>query len=119
MDTNVFELAKSIADHASAQSDRWLFLFTLAIGLTISIWMVRYLVKDLESTRTRHLADREASKNEIKQVRDLYQESMESLIKQEHEMAKQIAVILDKNTEALRLCTEELRHMREEARNLA
>lgn len=85
---------KTGVDYASHQSDRWLFLATITFIILSAILVIRYLVKTNESLVS----------------------IIVKIAENSNEASKTMAVALDRNTEALNNCGDELRICRNERR---
>lgn len=97
----IVDAAIEAADHASRQSDRWLFLATLIIGgcmfLILGRMTVRYFVKHHDLLVSDHVSAREK-----------YHASLLEVVQSQHEMAKELAVCIERNTHCINLNTAAL-----------
>jgi hypothetical protein len=88
-DTNmmpdVLQISK-LAEYGSRQSDRWLFVFLLIIGL-VGIWLLGRYITSL-------LAD-------AKEDRKRYETNLLTLAREHQGVIRDLTVVLTKNTEAL------------------
>ena len=97
---NPMELAQAV-DHAAAMGDRWLFLASLVVFGVFAGCVMRYFV-----------AQHERSCNEGKQARDLYQESLRSIVAEQSAANAKLIACLDGNSRVLEECRDELRFAR-------
>jgi hypothetical protein len=98
---NANEFLKTV-DHAAAMNDRWLFLAAFCLLLVLCGVIIRWLVKHLESVMADH-----------KTARDAQQGALEKVIHTQNDTALKLAVCIDRNTEALKDCSFELRRFQE------
>jgi hypothetical protein len=49
VETATIEASKALIDHATVQSDRWLFLASLLVGFFCFIWLVKYFTCQLKT----------------------------------------------------------------------
>ncbi len=95
---HAFELLRGV-DHASGMTDRWLFLFALAVLAGATLAVARYFVKQYERLQAEH------------------QEVLATLMGRQEERQTELVRVVAANTEALRAVAVELRWCKE--RNLA
>ena len=89
-------------DHAAGMNDRWLFLAAfclLLVGCGRVIW---WLVRRLEIVIGDH-----------KQSHLEHQEALTKILGAQNDTALRLAVCLDRNSQAMHDCTDELRRVRE------
>lgn len=91
-----------VVNYASARNDRWLFLAAFCLLLLGGGLVIYWLVRQLQMVIADHRALREAHHDALSQI----------IVKQ-NETALQLAVCIDRNTEALRECAFELRRFQE------
>ena len=91
-----------VVDHASAMTDRWLFLAALCLLLLGCGAVIYWLVRQLQGVLAAH-----------KFARDAHQLTLTQIIATQNETSLKLAVCLDRNTAALEDCTIELRCIRE------
>lgn len=94
--TNMHDLVK-LADHASAATDRWLFIGTLIVLGAFAMLVMRYFVNQHERLIEDH-----------KVARDTYQSSLRDMVDETHKTNRDLAVVISKNTEALNNCAGEM-----------
>ena len=98
---NAEEIIKAV-DHASAMNDRWLFLAAFCLLLlgcgAVIYWLVRQLQTVIEDHR---------------ELRELHHDALAQIIEKQNETALQLAVCIDRNTQALQECAFELRRFQE------
>ncbi len=86
---------KTGVDYASRQSDRWLFLAAISLIIVGAVFVIRYLVNKNESLVS----------------------ILAKIAENSNEASKTMAVALDRNTEALNNCGDELRLCRDDRRS--
>ena len=91
-----------VVDHAAAMDDRWLFLAAFCLLLVLCGVVIRWLVQQLQTL----IADHKA-------LQETHSASLTEIINHQNEMARQLAVCIDRNTAALEDCNLELRLIRE------
>ena len=91
-----------VVDHASAMTDRWLFLAALCLLLLGCGAVIYWLVCQLQGVLAAH-----------KSARDAHQVTLTQIIATQNETSLKLAVCLDRNTAALEECTLELRRIRD------
>ena len=91
-----------VVDHASAMTDRWLFLAALCLLLLGCGAVIYWLVRQLQGVLAAH-----------KFARDAHQVALTQIIATQNETSLKLAVCLDRNTAAMEDCTIELRRSRE------
>jgi hypothetical protein len=99
--TNMNDIAKAV-DHASIQSDRWLFIAALVILGLGTVLVIRYLVQTIERMMADHASARESNQGLMRQI-----------VSDQHATNEKLAVVLDRNTTALDENTQEIRRCRE------
>ncbi len=95
------EAMKTGVDYASRQSDRWLFLAAITLIIVGAVFVIRYLVNKNEALGAILVKIAEKS-NEIAE--------------KSNEASNTMAVAIDRNTEALNNCGDELRLCRDDRR---
>lgn len=95
--TDMLELIR-VADLASRQTDRWLFIASLILLLVFGYFVVRSLIKDKTDTVT-----------ELRVMREFSRTRDEQIIQQLAALNMEMKVSLDRNTEALRVNNEALK----------
>ena len=90
MSTNEMQSIVQAADHVARQGDRWLFIATLIIFGVFALSVGRYFLKQHSNLISDH-----------NQARQMYQESLRIMVNEQHEITKQLAVVMDRNTAAL------------------
>jgi type VI protein secretion system component VasK len=105
---------QAAADHAAAQSDRWLFIATLIVFAVVMVWVARYFVNKHESMQKDHREERLSLQGELRADREKYQASLREVVGQQNQTVQSLAVVLERNTDALKCCTDELRFLRGE-----
>ncbi len=93
------------ANHASAQSDRWLFIVVLLVLGAVVMWAVRWLVGKHEALMTEHRADQQA-----------YTSQLAGITHDVNKTNQELAVVLDRNSRSLDENSNELRRCRENER---
>jgi len=91
-----------LVDHAAGMNDRWLFLAAFCLLLLLCAVVIYWLVKQLQALIADHKAQLQG-----------HHESHTRILATQNETALKLAVCLDRNTEALKDCGEELRRFRE------
>lgn len=98
-----------IATEAAAHSDRALFISALLILGVFAIAVMRYFLKQTERLTNEHASGRQQ-----------YHESLMRIVNDQHKIAQDLAVIVEKNTIAMNnntaatdACAEELKFCRE------
>lgn len=91
IETNMIDLLR-VADVASQQSDRWLFIAALLLLLVFAYAVIKALVKD-----------RSEILNELRTTRTATAARDEKIISELSRLNTDMKVSLDRNTEALRL----------------
>ena len=90
------------ANHASTQSDRWLFIVVLIVLGIFVMWSVRWLIGKHEALMVEHRADQQAFTTQLAGItRDVNKTNQE------------LAVVLDRNSRSLDENSNELRRCRE------
>jgi hypothetical protein len=97
---NPVDLARAV-DHAAMMNDRWLFLASLVVFGVFAVVVMRYFV-----------AQHERSCNEGQQARDLYQQSLRSIVAEQSAANAKLIACLDGNSRVLEECRDELRFSR-------
>lgn len=90
------------ANHASAQSDRWLFLFVLCVLAVVVFWAVRWLINKHEDLMVEHRADQQA-----------YTTQLTTITFAVNKTNQELAVVLARTSTALDENSDELRRSRE------
>ena len=111
--------ATSLADHASQQSDRWLFIAMFILFVGCLFWVARYFVSKHDQMQVDHRVERASLQTELRTDRDKYQTALREVIGQQNQNSQALVVVLERNTDALKSCTDELRLMRGDKRNIA
>jgi len=94
--------AFNLADHASQQNDRWLFIAALlALGF-VAVVVARYFVRQHEAL----IADHRSARAESQKV-------LVDLVEQGNRTNRDLAVCLDRNTRAFEEITAAVRFCRE------
>jgi predicted PurR-regulated permease PerM len=101
MDMSTTEFLDAI-DHAAGMNDRWLFLAAFCLLLLMCGVAIFWLVRQIQAV----IADHEA-------LRDEHRAALTKIIEQQNETSLKLAVIIDRNSEALRECAFELRRFQE------
>ena len=96
--TNMTDLVQ-LTNTASAQTDRWLFIFALAVLGFLAAAVARYFVKQYERLQAEH------------------QQVLATLMGRQEERQTELVRVVAANTEALRAVSQELRWCKEQ--NLA
>jgi len=91
-------------DHAAGMNDRWLFLAAFCLLLLVCGVVIYWLVKQLQAV----IADHKA-------LRDEHHAALSQIIEKQNVTAMQLAVCIDRNSEALKDCAFELRRFQEGA----
>ena len=91
----------ALTDHAAAMSDRWLFLASLLVCGLFAGAVMRYFVRE---------HDRSCS--EVKQARELYHESLRTIVAEQSAANAKLIACLDGNSRVLEECRDELRFSR-------
>jgi type VI protein secretion system component VasK len=101
--TNMYttEFIKAV-DHAAAMNDRWLFLAAFLLLLLLCGLVIYWLGKHLQAVIADHRA-----------LRDTSQAALAGIINAQNETALKLAVCIDRNTEALKECSFQLRRLQE------
>ena len=86
-------------DHAAGMNDRWLFLAAFCL-LLVGCGRVRRLETVVADHKQSHLG---------------HQEALTKILGAQNDTALKLAVCLDRNSQAMHDCTEELRRVRERA----
>jgi len=89
-------------DHAAGMNDRWLFLAAFVLLLLGCAAVVFWLVRQLQYVLTDH-----------KELREAHHDTLAQIIEKQNETALQLAVCIDRNTQALQECAFELRRFQE------
>jgi predicted PurR-regulated permease PerM len=101
MNMNASEFVKAV-DHAAGMNDRWLFVAAFALLLVLCGAVIFWLVKQLQTVIADH-----------KELRESHHAALAQIIAKQNETSLQLAVCIDRNTEALRECAFELRRFQE------
>ncbi len=91
-----------VANHAAAQSDRWLFVASLMVFGVFAATVMRYFVRQHERLIEDH-----------QQARDSYQESLRRMVAEQSAANSKLIMCLDRNTQVLEECRDELRLTRQ------
>jgi hypothetical protein len=89
-------------DHAAGMNDRWLFLAAFCLLLFGCGVVIYWLVRQLQTVIADH-----------KELREMHHEALATIIEKQNETAMQLAVCIDRNTQALQECAFELRRFQE------
>jgi hypothetical protein len=89
-------------DHAAGMNDRWLFLAAFCLLLLGCGVVIYWLVRQLQAVIQDH-----------KELRNEHHAALTQIIEKQNETALKLAVCIDRNTEALRECSFELRRFQE------
>jgi type VI protein secretion system component VasK len=92
----------NLVDHAAGMNDRWLFLAAFCLLLLLCGTVIYWLVKQLQAIIADH-----------KELHQAHVASLTQIIATQNDTTLKLAVCLDRNTEALQNCGEELRRFRE------
>jgi hypothetical protein len=98
---NANEFIRAV-DHAAGMNDRWLFLAAFCLLLAGCGAVIYWLVRQLQVVLADH-----------KELREAHHDALAEIITKQNETALKLAVCIDRNTEALRECTFELRRLKE------
>jgi predicted PurR-regulated permease PerM len=98
---NTSEFLRAV-DHAAAMNDRWLFLAAFLLLIAGCGVVIYWLVKQLQSLISDHRLLRESHHNALAQI-----------IEKQNETSLNLAICIDRNSEALRECAFELRRFQE------
>jgi predicted PurR-regulated permease PerM len=98
---NPGEFLKAV-DHAAGMNDRWLFLAAFCLLLIGCGAVIYWLVRQLQVVIEDH-----------KELRELHHNALAQIIEKQNETALQLAVCIDRNTQALQECAFELRRFQE------
>ena len=93
-------------DHAAGMNDRWLFLAAFCLLLLVCGVVIYWLVKQLQVV----IADHKA-------LRDEHHAALTQIIEKQNGTTLQLAVCIDRNSDALRECAFELRRFQEGLHN--
>src|SRR5437867_12481561 len=91
-----------VVDHASGMNDRWLFLAAFCLLLLLCGVVIYWLVKQLQVVIADH-----------KELREEHHAALSQIIATQNETTLKLAVCIDRNTEALKECSFELRRFQE------
>jgi predicted PurR-regulated permease PerM len=89
-------------DHAAGMNDRWLFLAAFCLLIIGCGTVIYWLVRQLQSVIQDH-----------KELRNEHNTALTQIIEKQNETSLKLAVCIDRNTEALRECSFELRRFQE------
>ena len=84
-----------IAQEASSQSDRTLFIAVIMSLSIAGMYMMWMFIRDLKDTRTKHL------------------DALIGMSRDMNQTTKDVSSVVAANTEVVRNCNEELRHCRD------
>ena len=90
------------ANHAAAQTDRWLFVASLIVFGVFAVTVMRYFVRQHERLIEDH-----------QMARDSYQESLRGMVAEQSAANGKLVTCLDRNTQVLEECRDELRLTRQ------
>jgi len=79
-----------LAAEMSGQSDRFLFIAALLAMLIGGVAVIRHLVKQNERLMSDH-----------RESRDMHQKALEGIVREQSELTRSMAVVLERNTQAL------------------
>ena len=96
---------EQLIDHASMQSDRWLFIGSLLVLGFFAMCVMKYFVRQHERLIEDHA-----------KARETYQSSLQLMVEETHKSNRELASIISRNSDALDNCTVELKQCREERR---
>jgi hypothetical protein len=99
---NATDLLRAV-DHAAGMNDRWLFVASLVAFGVFAGFVIRYFVRQHEQLIVDH-----------KQARDMYQESLRSMVAEQSTNNGKLIACLESNTRVLEECRDELRFSRME-----
>ena len=98
---NASEFLKAV-DHAAGMNDRWLFLAAFVLLLLGCGAVIYWLVKQLQWVLRDH-----------RHLREVHHDALSQIIEKQNETALQLAVCIDRNSQALQECAFELRRFQE------
>jgi len=98
---NASEFLKAV-DHAAGMNDRWLFLAAFVLLLLGCGAVIYWLVKQLQLVLRDH-----------RHLREVHHDALSQIIEKQNETALQLAVCIDRNSQALQECAFELRRFQE------
>lgn len=102
MTTNQMETLLPLIDQVTTKSDRWLFIGSLIVLGIFALMVMKYFVKQHE-----RLIDDNG------RARESYQSAMRAMVDDNHKTARDLAVVIARNSEALDHCTTELKNCRQ------
>lgn len=106
--TNAMPSVLDIANHASVQSDRWLFIASLLVLAIFAVFVGRWFLSKYDQLVQDHRAERER-----------YTGSLEKIVSDADKTGRDLAVVIDRNTAALTAVQAEIKFCRENSRERA
>ena len=91
-----------LVDHSAGMNDRWLFLAAFCLLLLLCAVVIYWLVKQLQAVIADYKGELQA-----------HHESLARILAAQNDTTLKLALCLDRNTEALKDCSEELRRFKE------
>ncbi|MBK8001730.1 MAG: hypothetical protein IPK15_24260 [Verrucomicrobia bacterium] len=105
MMTNAMSELLHAADVAATRNDRWLFIAVLMVLGIVVFFAVRWLINKHEALMTEHRGDQQQ-----------YTTSLLNITADVNKTNRDLAVVLERNTSALKDTAEELRQSRDSRR---
>lgn len=96
--------ATELINHASVQSDRWLFVALLVVMGIALVWIFKFFIAQNAADRAEHKADREAW--EVRRTE--HERTLKGLVEDGHKTVRELTLVLQTNTTTLRECSRRL-----------
>jgi hypothetical protein len=104
--------AFALANHASQQTDRWLFIAALIVLGIVVLAVARYFVAE----RKEAMHDHKALITDYKAAQDGFHKTLADLVEKTNKTNQELAVCLDRNTRAFEEVSATVRFCREKGK---
>ena len=99
---NPMQTLIEVANHVAAQNSEWRFIATPILFGIFAALVGKYFMAQYERLIQDH-----------KIARDQYHESLREIVKDQNDTTLKLTVIIERNTQALDACLDELKHCRD------